>query len=247
MKGVILGINPAVNLVDISNNISAQDVMEAAFVLRNAALTFPEGTVHLAVVDPGVGTGRRPIALRYNDQFFVGPDNGLFSLLLSGKKPDVIVELNKPRFWRTPEPSPTFHGRDIFAPVAAHLTTGLTLTAAGSAIENLKSLHWALPITDERGVQGWIVHIDNFGNCITNITKDQFLKSQRTRPFKCYAGNAIIDCIHTTYEEVDSGDPTLLINSSDFVEIAIHRGSAARMLDIRKGTPVNLVFSDERG
>lgn len=247
MKGVILGINPEVNIVDISHNISPQDVMEAAFVLRNAALTFPEGTVHLAVVDPGVGTKRRPIALRYNNQFFVGPDNGLFSLLLTDGKPDDLVELTKPRFWRTPSPSPTFHGRDLFAPVAAHLATGLTLTAAGTPIESMKTLHWALPITDERGVQGWVVHIDSFGNCITNITKIQFLESHRKRTFKCYAGNAIIDCISNTYADVDSGDPTLLVNSNDFVEIAIHRGSAAQMLDIRKGTPVNLVFSDERG
>ena len=247
MKGVILSINPAVQIVDISNHITPQDVMEGAFVLRNAALTFPEGTVHLAVVDPGVGTPRKPIAVKHNNQFFVGPDNGLFTLLLSGSKPEAAVELTRSRFWRSEAPSPTFHWRDIFAPVAAHLSTGLALNAAGVPLNQLKSLHWALPITDERGVQGWVVHVDRFGNCITNITKTQFLANHRDRLFKCYAGNAIIDTLSTTYGNVDIGDATLLLNSNDFLEIAIHRGSAAQMLDIRKGTPVNLVFSDERG
>jgi len=247
MKGVILGINPQVRIVDISHHISPQDVMEAAFVLRNAAHTFPEGTVHLAVVDPGVGTPRKPIALRYRDQYFVGPDNGLFSLLLSGQRPDAVVELNRTKFWRSAHPSPTFQGRDLFAPVAAHLSTGLALSAAGPPVDVLKTLHWALPITDERGVQGWVVHIDRFGNCITNVTKSQFVDSHRNRPFKCYAGNAIIDSLSVTYADVDVGDATLLINSNDFLEIAIHRGSAAQMLDIRKGTPLNLVFSDDRG
>lgn len=247
MKGVILGINPSVSLVDVSHQIAPQDVMEAAFVLRSAAETFPEGTVHLAVVDPGVGTIRKPIALRFQNQFFVGPDNGLFSLLLSGSKPDMLVELTEPRFWRTPHPSPTFHGRDVFAPVAAHLSKGLTLNAAGKPLESLKTMHWALPISDERGVQGWVIHIDQFGNCITNITRAHIHGFKKDRSFKCYAGNAIINKMTDTYANSDEGDATLLVNSSDFVEIAIHKGSAAQMLDIRKGTPVNLVFSDEKG
>ena len=216
-------------------------------MLRNAALTFPEGTVHLAVVDPGVGTARKPIAIRHNNQFFVGPDNGLFSLLLSDTTPEAAVELTSTKFWRTSQPSPTFQGRDLFAPVAAHISNGLALAAAGPKLAELKTLHWALPITDERGVQCWIVHIDRFGNCITNVTKSQFLASHRGRAFKCYAGNAIIGQLSTTYADVEIGDATLLLNSNDFLEIAIHRGSASQMLDIRKGTPVNLVFSDERG
>ncbi len=246
MKGVILEINSDIRIVDISHQISPQDVMEGAFILRNTASNFPEGTVHLAVVDPGVGTDRKAIALKYKGQIFVGPDNGLFSLLISGSDAELIVELDKTQFWNSPTPSSTFHGRDVFAPVAAHLTTGLSLSTAGTPLSNIKTMHWALPMTDDQGIQGWVVHVDRFGNCITNITKELFEKTQSGRPFKCYAGNTIIDQMSGTYGSVDRGDATLLFNSSEFVEIAIYRGSASQLFDIRKGNPVNLVFTDHK-
>jgi len=246
MKGVMLGLAPDVRFVDISHDIPPQDVMSGAFVLRNVWSTFPEGTVHLAVVDPGVGTTRRAIAMRYAGHTFVGPDNGLFSLVLSGDMPEQVVQLDQKRFWRNADPSPTFHGRDVFAPVAAQISTGLSIRSAGTVVESVRKMHWALPISDDEGIQGWVVHVDRFGNCITNITRSEFESRRRRRSVKCYAGNAIIPHCSRTYADVPAGDAMLLVNSSDFVEIAIHNGSAAQMLDIRKGAPVNILFADER-
>jgi len=247
MKGVMLSIDPEIRLVDVTHEITPQDVMEGAFVLRSVVSMYPEGTVHLAVVDPGVGTGRRAIAIRLDGQIFVGPDNGLFSLLLTDGQPDLMVELDIERFWRSQNPSATFHGRDIFAPVAARLASGLSPSAAGTPVESIQSLHWPLPISDEQGIQGWVVHVDRFGNCITNISREQLDRRREGRPFRCYAGNAIIERFHASYGHVPAGDDLVLFGSDDLLEIAIHRGNASEMLGIRKGAPVNVVFSEERG
>ena len=174
MKGVILSICPEARLVDVSHEVAPQDVMEAAFVLRQAVPYFPPEAVHLVVVDPGVGTARRPVALRHGGHRFVGPDNGLFALLLDGAAPETLVGLDRPAFWRTEAPSTTFHGRDVFAPVAAHLAAGRRLAEVGTPAAALESLHWALPIADAQGLRGWVVHVDHFGNGITNIPRDLF-------------------------------------------------------------------------
>ncbi len=246
MKGVMLGLAPDVRLVDISNDIAPQDVMGGAFVLRNVWWHFPIGTIHLAVVDPGVGTTRRAIAMRYRGHTFVGPDNGLFSLVLSGDEPEHVVLLDKSRFWGTPTPSPTFHGRDIFGPVAARMSAGLSMTAAGTPVDSVMRMHWALPISDDEGTQGWVVHVDRFGNCVTNISAQELESRRRGRPVKCYAGNAIIPSFSATYADVSPGDTTLLINSNGLVEIAINNGNASEMLNIHKGAPVNVLFSDDK-
>lgn len=244
MKGVIHQIHPEVRLVDVTHQISAQDIMEAAFVLREVVPHYPDGSVHLVVVDPGVGSDRRAIALRWQDQWFVGPDNGVFALVLGQEDPDEIVELDDPSIWHTDEPSTTFHGRDIFAPAAAHLARGASLSEVGSPIEELTRLHWALPISDEEGVQGWIVHIDHFGNCITNIPERLFADYEGKR-IKGYVGNAILDRVHRTYSDVEEGEPVMLFGSSGFLEIAINGGDASQMLGIRKGASVNLLFSEQ--
>ena len=246
MKGVMLGINPELRLVDVAHDVAAHDIMEGAFILRSVAASFPPGTVHLAVVDPGVGSVRKPIAMKYQNQLFVGPDNGLFSLVLADKTADQVVELDQPRFWRQERVSATFHGRDIFAPIAARLASGLCLSSAGTPTDSMRSLYWALPISDDQGIQGWVVHIDRFGNCITNIERSQFDAQRRGRDFKCYAGTSIIAVNSVTYSDVDAGEATVLFNSQDHLEIAIHQGSAANLLDIRKGAPVNILFMDDK-
>lgn len=246
MKGVMLGICPDARFVDISHEVEPQDVMGGAFVLRNVADHFPEGTVHLAVVDPGVGTERRPIAVSVDGHRFVGPDNGLFSLVLAGRQPESIVSLSNPEIWTRPDPSSTFHGRDVFAPAAAHLAAGRPMAELGEPVESLTSMHWALPISDDQGIQGWVVHVDRFGNCITNISRDLVSDVSDERSFKCYVGNAIIQELNRTYAVATPGDPTLLFNSNDMLEIAVYRHNASELLDIRKGAPVNLVFSDDR-
>ena len=246
MKGVILSIAPDVIIVDISHQITPQDVMEAAHVLSSAASCYPAGTVHLVVVDPGVGTDRRCVALEQGGHFYVGPDNGIFSLLLKNSVPDRIIELDRPQFWRTPEPSKTFHGRDIFASVAGHLVSGRMLDELGSTVLDIRTMHWAMPISDDQGIQGWVVHVDGFGNCITNIVRAEFEELQHGRAFKCYVGNAILDGMQMTYSDTSPGDILVLFNSDDFLEVAINRGNASSMMDIKKGTSINVIFSGDK-
>ena len=245
MKGVILNRCPEAPLVDVTHDIAPQDVMEAAFVLRQTVPFFPKETVHLVVVDPGVGTERRPIALRAGERFFVGPDNGLFSLILGEDTPDELVALDDADRWRTPDPSTTFHGRDIFAPAAAHLAAGRPLEELGSPVETLETLRWALPITDDQGIQGWTVHQDHFGNCITNIPYSLFEEHRDDRPVKCYAGGTILSGISSTYGAVAEGEPLLVFGSSGFLEIAVRGGNAAKLLGIQKGDSVNVVFQSD--
>lgn len=244
MKGVILSIYPEAQLVDVTHEISPQDVMEAAFVLRQTTSHFPPGTVHLVVVDPGVGTDRRPVALRQGSHWFVGPDNGLFPLLLE-EEPDELVVLDVPSRWYGTDPSPTFHGRDIFAPVAAHLAAGRPLEEVGSPTDQLQPMHWALPIDDEQGIRGWVVHIDHFGNCITNISQDLFEETREGRAVKSYVGNTILEGTHHTYGAVESGEPLILFGSSGYLEIAVNAGNAADLLGIQKGVSVNVLFQEE--
>ncbi len=245
MKGVMLQIDPNLRFVDVTHNVDAQDIMGAAFVLKQAIPYFPDGTVHLAVVDPDVGDEERnPIAARIGRSFFVGRDNGLLALLLDGEAPDEIVVLDRNDFWRSPTPSRTFHGRDIFAPVAAHLASGRSLSDIGSPTDDLKRLHWAHPISDEEGIQGFVVHVDHFGNCITNISGASFDERLTRRTTKCYVGTAIIDSVQDTYSDVAQGEPVVLVGSSGFLEVAVNGGDAATLLTIHKGSQVNLVFGD---
>ena len=248
MKGVMLSIDPTIRLVDVSHSIAPQDVMEGAFVLRNAAWNFPPDTVHLVVIDPGVGTGRSAIAARIENQFFVGPDNGLFTLLGAGDEssiPQSTVVLDKPEFWRIPEPSSTFHGRDVFAPVAAYLASGAGLEDVGTPTSNIMKLRWALPFADRQGLQGWVVQVDHFGNCITNITHGMYYAHNGERSPKCYVGTSILEGLSNTYDEAPAGEPVLLFGSSGFLEVAINRGNASKLLSIRKGDPINIVFTTD--
>ena len=245
MKATILSVAGDVPVVDISHSITPQDVMEAAFVLQGAAPYFPPGTVHIVVVDPGVGTIRRCVAVAADDQYFIGPDNGVFSLALNGSQKS-MVELDRREFWRTERPSSTFHGRDIFAPVAAHLANGIQLQEVGSTIDQLVPMHWALPIADNEGIQGWVVHVDHYGNCITNISKKLVSESRHDRGVKCYVGNHIVEGIHTTYGGVAPGEPVVLFNSVDFLEISVNCGNASELMGLGKGSTINLLFQSER-
>lgn len=247
MKGTILSIASDLTLVDISHQISPQDVMEGAFVLANAVPYFPSDTVHLVVVDPGVGTDRRPVAVEMNDYWFVGADNGLFSLLAEEMSVTRAVVLDSPSTWRTSEPSTTFHGRDIFAPAAARLADGVSPADLGTTIDpkELEHLRWARPTIMSDGIRGWIVHIDRFGNCITNIPRSLYEKERGNGDTKLYAGSAVIEGIATTYGDVDQGEPLALFGSSGYLEIAVNAGNAAELYSIMKSDPVNIVFSDE--
>lgn len=239
MKGKMLSINPKLTLVDITHEVENFDIMAAAFILQQSLKHFPPETVHLVVVDPGVGSSRRAVALRHHDHYYAGPDNGLFTLLLETETPDQMVEL-------TPDPShplsDTFHGRDLFAPTAAKLAGGASLEELGTPAKRLKPLHWALPIDDKEGIQGWIVYIDHFGNCITNISRALFDQRSEGRKVTGYAGSGIIQGIYRTYSDVPVGETLMLFGSSNLLEVATNQGSAAALLQIQRGTPVNVVF-----
>ena len=256
MKGTVLDICPGARFVDVTHEISPQDVMEAAFVLRTACPYFPDDVVHLVVVDPGVGTDRRAVALRANDQWFVGPDNGVFPLVLNQAPFEAAVELNDPAFWRSDVPSTTFHGRDIFAPAAAHLAAGRSVNEIGTPLDTLEPLRWAAPSADAQTVQGWVMHIDHFGNCITNIRRSALAEAaglnaaaplEAIPPLKVYTGNTVLHELQPTYGAVPEGDPLLLFGSTDHLEVAANGGNAAELLDIRKGDSVRLLFEDASG
>lgn len=239
MKAVILGISPDSRLVDISHDVPPQDIMAGAWILRNSAMLFPPNTVHLVVVDPGVGTDRNPVAVRVKDQYFVGPDNGIFSLIDEDFELEA-VRISNSSLWRK-EQSETFHGRDIFAPVAARLAAGVPFKDLGDPIPELVSYKWAIPISDRDGIQGWVVHIDRFGNLVTNISSSLIRESSITSNFKIYVGNAILHGIEKTFSSVADGEPVAYIGSSGNLEIAINKGNAREMLDVKKGAQVSII------
>ena len=245
MKGAMLSAQPGLALVDVTHQIAAQDVMDAAFVLRQVVPSFPAGTVHLVVVDPGVGTERRALAARFRvddrTHGFVGPDNGVLPLL-AGEAVGEIVELDRAEAWGTGRPSDTFHGRDLFGPVAARLAAGTPLGQLGTPVEKLSAMHWPLPRTDDQGVDGMVLHVDRFGNCLTNITRDDLDGLRGGRPFKCYAGSTVIQTHGRTYAEAGTGDPLTLFGSSGLLEIAVNCGHAADLLSIQRGASVNVVY-----
>lgn len=234
MKGVILGIAPGARLVDLTHNIPPQDIAAAAYTLQTAAPHFPAGTVHLAVVDPGVGGTRRPLLATTELAAFVGPDNGLFSFALeeAGARAWVI---DRPEYW-LPKPSRTFHGRDIFAPVAARLAAGMAPDALGTPIADPVLL---LPARapERRGngdIAGCVLHVDRFGNLITNVPGEWLAEGRWT----CEVAGARISGPSETYAAAERGDLILLISSGGMAEVAVREGSAADRLGVGRGAPV---------
>ncbi|MCS7082807.1 MAG: SAM-dependent chlorinase/fluorinase [Bacteroidetes bacterium] len=233
MKGEILCRAPDVHLVDLSHEIRPHDILHGAFVLRHAYAHFPPETIHVFVVDPGVGSQRRPVAVRANGYYFVGPDNGLLKLLLD-ESPFEAVVLDRPEWFR-PEVSRTFHGRDIFAPVAAHLANGVPLEALGSPIRELTPAQWTRPIRGDAYIVGQILHVDRFGNLITNIRPED-LPPNRTPVFT--AKDLRCRGLVPAYAAVDPGQALAIVGSAGFIELAIREGSAAGVFDLKVGQRV---------
>jgi S-adenosylmethionine hydrolase len=236
MKGVIAQINPKLTVVDLTHQIPPQDIAAGRFSLMNAYPYFPVGTVHLAVVDPGVGSKRRAIAVEFAQGFLVGPDNGIFSGVLS-QSPAMsttgyayaAVELTNLNYWRTPQPSNTFHGRDIFAPVAANLASGVPLKQLGQEIDpaSLVKLDIAECKEISNGVEGCIQYIDHFGNLVSNIPASYV---QDKTWYVQAAGLNIPGC--KTYGDVNVGEILALVGSHGWVEIAINSGNAHSQLQL---------------
>lgn len=241
MKGVIAQINPLLTVVDLTHEIAPQNITAAQFNLLNAYPYFPAGTIHVAVVDPGVGGERRAIAIELTDGVLVGPDNGIFTGLLAQRQVVQVVELTNTGYWRDPNPSNTFHGRDVFAPVAAHLATGVPLVELGDQIdpETLVKLPIPACTPTPNGFLGAIQYIDRFGNVITNIPGEYV----RGRNWSMVVGKrSIPGCL--TYSDVPSSSPLALIGSHGWVEIAINGGDAHFQLRLRWEDSVQVLLDD---
>ena len=238
VKGAILSVNPRAVIADITHEIAPQDIDAAAFTLLASYQTFPAGTIHVVVVDPGVGSTRRPIVVSAGKQFFVGPDNGVFSYIYDREPKYRTYHATKQEYFRQPT-STTFHGRDIFAPVAAALSTGVKPQAFGPSItEPVRLENSLMPVVQTNGrIEGRIIHIDRFGNCITNLTRD-VLKGQ---PETLLIKEKQIGSFAEFFSEAGSAnEPFGIWGSAGFLEIAINRGSAALMLGVKRGEPVVL-------
>jgi S-adenosylmethionine hydrolase len=239
MKGVILSIAPQARIVDISHDITPQNIRQAAYVLSTAAPYFPPDTVHVVVVDPGVGSARRPIAVRTESACYVAPDNGVLSYPLAEPQA-AVVHLDRPAYW-LPAISHTFHGRDIFSPVGAHLAAGVAFDAVGSAISD--AVAFPLPQPErlaDGSLRGQVLHADRFGNLITDIPMS-WLSEGEGWSFEI-AGQRIVG-LSVTYAAVGRGTLVALAGSEGLLEIAVREGSAAEVLGADAGTEVVAVPS----
>jgi len=245
MKGVILKVNPRCQVVDITHEVNPQDIAEGAFILANAYSYFPEGTVHLAVVDPEVGGKRNPLLIVTERYFFVGPDNGLFSLVLQREEIKEVYCLTKKRFFLR-EVSSTFHGRDLFSPVAGHLTLGVSPPSFGQKIDSWKTIGFPTPVLKPGRIEGQVIHIDSFGNLITNIEGKQLNLFKKDQPFSIFIGRRQIKGIRKGYWDAIRGELVCLIGSAGFLEIAVREGDARRMLKVRKGSCVEIRIDRKR-
>ncbi|MCR4411541.1 MAG: SAM-dependent chlorinase/fluorinase [Thermoguttaceae bacterium] len=239
MKGVVLSINPAATVVDITHAVPPQDVRYAAIVLDDVAERFPEGTIHVAVVDPGVGTERGLVLAEIGRQRFLAPDNGLLSRLAARTRPSKIVRLTEPGFW-LPDVSATFHGRDILAPVAARLSLGLDPDRLGVPQDRLVMLDWPEVRQRPDGIDGSVLWIDGFGNLITDITRAMLADhwAWDRAIVRCREGR--VEGLSRTYGDRPPGTLVALVGSSDRLELAVVGGSAAERLGAGVGDPVEL-------
>lgn len=240
MKGVIAQINPSLKVIDLTHQIPPQNIAAAHFNLMNAFPYFPKETVHIAVVDPGVGSQRRGIALQLDGGFLVGPDNGIFSGVFNQNSVITAVELTNPEYWRTPKPSNTFHGRDIFAAAGAHLASGVPIEQLGKVIDQKMLVQLEIPertVTDNN-ITGCIQYIDHFGNLITNIPAADVLEKN----WSVVIGDRII-LGSQTYSNRPIGEITALISSDGWVEIAVNGGSAQAQLKLNYRANVQVIFS----
>lgn len=245
MKGVILNINPSATIVDISHEIANHDLMEAAFVLYSSYKYFPLGTIHLVVVDPGVGTSRRPILAVGDNYRFIAPDNGVLSYIYREESLKKVIAITSERYFLSTI-SHTFHGRDIFASAAGWLSTGIDPLKFGAPIKDYVRLSLPAPVqSDESTLKGAIIHIDRFGNLITNIdraTFEKMLKKSSGKKFVLRVGGEQVGKLIETYAQGKKGELFLLFNSFGLLEIASYMQSAARLLKLQRGDEVVVNF-----
>jgi S-adenosylmethionine hydrolase len=226
MKGVILGINPNASVIDITHEIEKYNVTEAALKLSNFYSYFPEGTVHVVVVDPGVGGSRKPLALESNGHYFIGPDNGVFSLILRQNEAAGVFEISNPDYMLD-NVSGTFHGRDIFAPASAHIALGARPQDMGSAVSDPILLDFPEPEVSGGEITGMVIYADSFGNLVTNIPSKLIAPGS-----KVIVGRFTIDRVSNSYADVREGEIVALVGSSGLLEISVNQGSASEVVNI---------------
>ncbi len=236
MKGVIRNLCPAAIIDDLTHEIAPRNLLEAALFIEQAAPCFPQGAIHMIVVDPGVGTSRLPIAVAAGGQYFVCPDNGLLTLYLQAHALEAAHIIEHAAFMR-PAISATFHGRDVFAPAAAHLANGIPAAAFGPPLDTLDMLH--LPeaaLHSDGGFRGEVIHVDRFGNCITNIVQAMMPAAART----VFLPNGMRAAPAATYQSIPEGRPGFLFGSSGRLEIALRNDNAHKALGIGVGAPITV-------
>ncbi|MFP3867942.1 MAG: S-adenosyl-l-methionine hydroxide adenosyltransferase family protein [Desulfobacteraceae bacterium] len=244
MKGVILGINPQVTLVDLGHDLPPQDVLGAALVLQAAHPYFPPQTIHLAVVDPGVGTDRRALVLRVRNQFWVGPDNGLFHLIIEGQTDFQAVALENDGYF-LPKVSATFQGRDIFAPVAAHLSTGVPLSSLGPRLTDIRPLLLPAPAFSPQRIRGEVIYVDHFGNLVSNIRYSDLGAWRQERPVYLQVGHTRITGLAATYGQALPGELIALEGSHGYLEIACAQGNASQVLGGGRQLPLEVLILEK--
>jgi S-adenosylmethionine hydrolase len=238
LKGSLLSEGPpGLRLVDLSHDLTPFDVFGAAWFLRRALPGFPPCTIHLVVVDPGVGSARAPLMVRVGDQLLVGPDNGVFGLLYDGREQVFAIDLRRFEGRRV---SSTFHGRDLFAPVAARLAAGARCEDLGAPVSAYERVVLPAPVRGAAGIEGQILHVDHFGNLVTNIEAALAESLAPRGELRFRSSGVQVDGLRDHYAEVAAGELLALVGSSGFVELAVREGSAAARLSAARGAPVTV-------
>lgn len=237
MKGVMLSLNPAATIIDLSHEIGAQNIAAGALLLAAHYQYFPRGTVHVAIVDPEVGTARTAVACAFDGHYFVAPDNGLLDFCCESRAGLFAVKLNRPQYWRQVI-SNTFHGRDLFAPVAAHLTLGTPLSQLGERMPLAPRRRARKSRIENDALIGEVVYIDHFGNLISNISAEEFWNFCGGGPFQIRVAGLAFDRLHPSYGFAAPGAPLALLDSFARLEIGVNQGHAAKELGIALGAPI---------
>jgi S-adenosylmethionine hydrolase len=251
MKGVILSINPSAAVIDVCHAVDPQDLIEAAYLIKSFYGYFPKGTIHIVVVDPGVGGNRAIIAVELAGHIFLAPDNGVLTLLMEEKDIDAIVRVENSHYFLNAI-SHTFHGRDIFAPVASHLSKGVYIDLLGPPLDPQDLIRLNIPkpyLSEKNELIGTIISIDRFGNCISNIDENRlkfFFQNDPEKTLEIKVDKTVIKSLSQSYADAAPGDPLAVIGSFGFLEIAINCGNAGRRLNVSKGDTVTVTLIERK-
>jgi len=244
MKGVILGINPDAKFVDISHEVQSHDLWGASYLLDAASRFFPQYTIHVAVVDPGVGSERRPIIAVTDKHYFIAPDNGLLSFIYKDPGFSRVIHITADHYF-LPVIGSTFHARDIFAPVAAWLSKGVEADKFGEEITDFNRFGIPSPRTESNVLTGEVVYIDKFGNCITNVSFEdirQYVEKTGTESYRMMFKEKVVETLSPYYSSLKQGEPGIVVNGNGYLEIYVNQGDARRMLELKRGEKIQVNF-----